>query len=77
MGGAYGQGAVFKLTPSGGSWTESLVYSFSGSTDGGNPNGGVIFDAQRNLYGTAAMGGAHDMCDDYPCCGGVAYEITQ
>lgn len=75
-GGAYGEGAIFKLTPSNGSWTESRVYSFTGGADGANPNGGVIFDAHGNLYGTAAMGGAYPMCDDDPYCGGVAYEIT-
>ena len=56
-GGAYGQGAVFKLTPSNGSWTESVIYSFSGYADGGTPYAGVILDNAGNLYGTTSAGG--------------------
>ena len=36
-GGAYGQGAVFELTPSNGGWTETILYSFTGGSDGGGP----------------------------------------
>ena len=38
-GGAYGYGTVFQLTPnSDGSWTESVLYSFTGGSDGAGPN---------------------------------------
>jgi uncharacterized repeat protein (TIGR03803 family) len=58
-GGASGNGAVFKLTKnSDGSWTESVLYSFAGGTDGANPWAGLIFDASGNLYGTTEYGGA-------------------
>jgi len=50
-------GVVFKLTKSGNSWTESVLYSFTGGNDGGNPFSGVIFDSAGNLYGTAYYGG--------------------
>ena len=54
-----GCGTVFKLTPnSNGSWTESVLYKFTGGTDGGDPFGGLIFDAAGNLYGTAQNFGA-------------------
>jgi uncharacterized repeat protein (TIGR03803 family) len=71
-GGADSVGTVFKLTPSGGSWTETLLYSFqSNGTDGYNPFGGLIMDGSGNLYGTTTSGGAY---------GGYAYgtvfEIT-
>ena len=33
-GGTGGGGTVFKLTPSGGSWTYSLIFSFTGTTGG-------------------------------------------
>ncbi len=61
-GGNHNSGAVYELssTPSG--WTEQLLYSFngtSGSSDGVNPEGGVIFDAKGNLWGTAFHGGTH------------------
>jgi uncharacterized repeat protein (TIGR03803 family) len=61
-GGANGKGAVFELTPAaGGEWTEKVLYNFAASaTDGSIPTGGVIFDANGNLYGATSKGGAHD-----------------
>jgi len=56
IGGAYLNGAVYKLTPGNGAWTESLIYSFSGP-DGSAPYGGPVFDAAGNLYGTTSAGG--------------------
>jgi uncharacterized repeat protein (TIGR03803 family) len=54
----YGYGTVFELTPnSGGDWTETLLYSFSGRRDGGIPIGGVISDKSGNLYGANYNGG--------------------
>ncbi len=54
QGGAYGDGTVFELSPSAGGWTESILYSFSGGADGGDPYGGLIFDSSGNLYGATA-----------------------
>src|SRR5580704_4321826 len=53
-----GCGIVFELTPStnGGSWAETILYSFQGSTDGALPTG-VILDGSGNLYGTTTNGG--------------------
>jgi uncharacterized repeat protein (TIGR03803 family) len=56
-GGAKGRGTVFRLAPSSGGWTESVLYSFTGKGDGGSPRGGLIADAGGNLYGTTAGGG--------------------
>ena len=42
--GLHGCGAVYELTPSGGGWTESILYSFSGGGDGACPSSGVIPD---------------------------------
>jgi uncharacterized repeat protein (TIGR03803 family) len=67
-GGAYGDGAIFKLTPSGSGWTESIVYSFTGGTDGANPYAGLIFDQSGNLYGAAASAGSGN--------GGTAFELV-
>ncbi len=56
-GGAFGYGAAFKLTPNAdGSWTESVLHSFT-SSDGSYPYAGLIFDAAGNLYGTTEFGG--------------------
>jgi uncharacterized repeat protein (TIGR03803 family) len=56
-GGAYGNGTVYKLTHSQGGWTESVLYSFAGGSDGSEPYGSVIFDEAGNLYGTTSEGG--------------------
>jgi uncharacterized repeat protein (TIGR03803 family) len=55
-----GFGTVFELTrASGGSWTETLLYSFQNNgADGIIPLSGLIFDASGNLYGTTGDGGA-------------------
>jgi uncharacterized repeat protein (TIGR03803 family) len=53
-GGSYGQGTVFKLTPSG---QESVLHSFSGSPDGAVPHWGLIRDGKGNLYGVTDGGG--------------------
>ena len=59
-GGAYEQGTVYELTPEkGGSWTEQVVYSFTGSPDGASPMDGPVFDRTGNLYGTTYAGGAN------------------
>jgi len=63
-------GAVFKLKPpatQGGSWTEGVLYRFTGGSDGASPNGSLIVDKTGNLYGTTYVGG-----QSY----GVVFEIT-
>jgi len=50
-------GVVYKLTPSNGAWTESVLYRFQGGNDGAFPFAGLIFDTAGNLYGTAEFGG--------------------
>ncbi len=55
-GGANSQGAIFKLTPSDGPWTESVIHSFSGP-NGSAPLGGPAIDSAGNLYGTTSAGG--------------------
>jgi len=58
-GGTYNDGTVFKLTPSSGAWTESILYSFTG-IDGMEPWADVVRDRAGNLYGTTWLGGAYD-----------------
>lgn len=58
-----GCGTVFKLSPNhDGGWTESILYSFLGSSDAEQPGTGVIFDSTGNLYG-AAGGGCIEQCN--------------
>jgi uncharacterized repeat protein (TIGR03803 family) len=62
-----GVGTVFELTPIGGSWTKSILYTFRGGNLGGLPSG-LVFDASGNLYGNASYGGAHGY--------GIVYQLT-
>jgi uncharacterized repeat protein (TIGR03803 family) len=62
-------GTVFKLTPSlTRKWTETLLHSFTGGSDGSNPYGGLAIDGAGNLYGTANEGGTTGK--------GVVFQIT-
>jgi len=56
-GGANDDGTIFKVTPRG---DETVLYSFGGGTDGSEPIGGLVFDAQGNLYGTTLAGGTYN-----------------
>ena len=53
---------------SGGTWTENLLHSFTGGSDGANPEYGVILDATGALYGATSAGGAQGM--------GVVFAVT-
>ncbi len=53
-GGASNWGVVFKLDRTG---SETVLYSFSGGTDGGYPIAGLIRDSAGNLYGTTQSAG--------------------
>jgi uncharacterized repeat protein (TIGR03803 family) len=57
-GGAYGWGAVYQLTPNGGSWTETVLYSFTGGADGANPTSILSISSTGLIYGTAFGGGS-------------------
>src|SRR5438552_5015697 len=56
-GGVYGNGTVFELTPSGNAWTETVLYNFTGGSDGALPFADLTFDGAGNLYGTTLYGG--------------------
>lgn len=67
QGGSSGCGAVFKLTRSGSSWTEGVLYAFTGGIDGCFAHA-VTFDQLGNLYGTGWIGGTHSL--------GTVFELT-
>jgi uncharacterized repeat protein (TIGR03803 family) len=56
LGGENGLGAVFKINAATGK--ESVLYSFTGGSDGCFPYSGVILDSSDNLYGVAFEGGS-------------------
>jgi uncharacterized repeat protein (TIGR03803 family) len=53
-----GCGTVFKLDTAG---TETVLYTFTGGTDGANPVASLIRDSAGNLYGTTYGGGASNL----------------
>lgn len=62
-------GTVFEMTPSAGSWTESILYSFDCANNGINgPQSGVILDRSGNLDGTTTFGGQFS--------DGAVYQLT-
>jgi uncharacterized repeat protein (TIGR03803 family) len=53
-----GCGTAFELEQptKGGAWAERQLHVFTDGSDGANPNGGLILDANRALYGTGEGG---------------------
>jgi uncharacterized repeat protein (TIGR03803 family) len=55
-------GTLFRLDPptqAGGNWTETILYAFTGGSDGAYPSGGLAGDPDGGtLYGTAQNGGS-------------------
>jgi uncharacterized repeat protein (TIGR03803 family) len=65
--GTYSKGTVYKLTLSGGTWTYTSLYVFTGGSDGLFSYSNLVFDKHGNLYGTTSLGGAGG--------GGVVFKI--
>ena len=76
-GGAYGFGVVFKLAPNtDGTWSQSVLYSFTGGADGGYPFAGLISDSAGDLYGTTSGGGSGSCSNAYTQGCGVVFELA-
>jgi uncharacterized repeat protein (TIGR03803 family) len=56
--GTYEAGTVYQLAPSGNTWTYTLLYTFTGGTDGLYVFSNLVIDKSGNLYGTVNTGGA-------------------
>jgi uncharacterized repeat protein (TIGR03803 family) len=69
-----GCGTVFELTPASGGWTESVIYSFTGGSDGRQPYSGLILSKQGTLYGTASLGGT--VSANCPAGCGTVFALT-
>jgi uncharacterized repeat protein (TIGR03803 family) len=73
-GGQYGNGSVFKLSPSASGWQQTVLHSFNpDGIDGWAPTSAPVFDAAGNLYGTTEWGGSGN-CSVFGC--GTVYELT-
>jgi uncharacterized repeat protein (TIGR03803 family) len=71
QGGTAGDGTVFKLTPPGEgqtAWTQAVLYSFAGGSDGADPQSGLVADKTGALYGTTQQGGSASL--------GTVYKLT-
>jgi uncharacterized repeat protein (TIGR03803 family) len=64
-GGVVSAGTLFKVNDKG---KETVLYSFTGGTDGASPQAGLVMDAKGNLYGTTSKGAASNS--------GTAFKIT-
>jgi uncharacterized repeat protein (TIGR03803 family) len=77
LGGLFGGGTVFELSPSQGGWSETILHHFGQQqSDGMVPLGHLIIDAAGSLIiGTTQEGGTNGGCFDGGC--GVVYELTR
>ncbi len=76
-GGVSGDGTVFELTPptsQGGAWTETILYNFNQTAnhDGLYPEGGLVFDAAGNLYGTTRGDSVSTLSNSY----GTVFQLS-
>lgn len=63
-------GCAYEVSPNGdGTWALTILYGFSGGTDGADPGSGALLDVSGNLYGTTIEGGGSKGR-------GTVYEIT-
>ena len=53
VGGQFGFGTIFKITPGG---TFTVLHAFSGGNDGSYPTGPLVHDAAGNVYGGVSSG---------------------
>lgn len=74
-GGLYNNGVIFELSRGSG-WSQSILYSFTGGTDGGYPGAAPAFGPDGSLYGTTQLGGDITTCgyESYGC--GTVYRLT-
>lgn len=57
LGGQYGKGLVYKLSPGSSGWTETILRQWGNGADGSYPYGTLTFDSAGNLYGTTSQSG--------------------
>ena len=72
-----GCGVVFELSPSSTGWSESILYAFTGGSNGLEPLiSGVTLGQNGTLFGTTTQGGPYeDPTCPYGTCG-IVYELA-
>jgi uncharacterized repeat protein (TIGR03803 family) len=68
VGGSDVEGLLFKLTPQGSSYVQSVIHTFGAFGDGASPVGGLVLDQHGALYGSTVQGGKPD--------DGTVYKLT-
>jgi uncharacterized repeat protein (TIGR03803 family) len=69
-----GCGVVYELTLSpSGTWSETVLYEFSGGSDGAYPEAGLSLDSEGRLDGTTVNGG--DLSCNQPLGCGVVFRV--
>lgn len=66
LSGGIGEGLIFKLENSA-DWPETVLYEFTGGSDGGEPIAPLAVDSSGNIFGTTVSGGSGSA--------GVVFEI--
>jgi hypothetical protein len=71
-------GTAFELTKSGNTYSESVLYKFADGADGSLAGGGVLIDANGNLFGTTLQGGNTTVsCQQFGHSGcGTVFELS-
>jgi uncharacterized repeat protein (TIGR03803 family) len=69
-----GCGTVFKVSPDG---KETLLYNFTGGTDGAYPEGPLVLDSAGNLYGVASAGGSATCTNGFQQNCGVVFKVDK
>jgi uncharacterized repeat protein (TIGR03803 family) len=69
VGGAHGDGTIFRLTRSASGYVQSVLYNFHGGDDGSDPTGTLSSDSSGSLYGTTQLGGRFGS--------GVVFKLTK
>ncbi len=73
-GGTDGKGVIFEFSPSGNNWTETVLYTFQGGTDGWGPHDVVPDAGFDHLFGATQAGG-NNGCNGSGC--GTIYQLTR
>jgi uncharacterized repeat protein (TIGR03803 family) len=74
--GFLGCGVVYRLSRSAtGTWGQTVLRSFTGGADGGNPQSGLTFGPNGNLFSSGVSGPASSTCITLGGCG-VVFEIA-
>jgi uncharacterized repeat protein (TIGR03803 family) len=76
LGTKVGCGTVYEISPpkqKGGSWTETILHSFHGGSDGYLPQGDLVLDPAGSVYGATVYGGGYGTCNApyYQYCGTI------